>query len=102
MMHIDSGMILVIAAGAMSLFFDYFPGFAAKFDALKTEQKRLITVGLGILVAVVLTGLQVAGIIQSDIQLNLAALANLAYNIVLAVAVQFGFHRATKPNAVGQ
>lgn len=99
MFHVDATVLLVLVAGILSLFFDYFPKVKDWFDARPVEQKKLITAGLAALAGAAVWGLQVAGVIQSDLQLDLVGVATLLYNIVLAVASMYGFHKQTKPKA---
>jgi hypothetical protein len=88
--------IALVTAG-LSLFFDHFPVVAQKFDALEVSQKRLITVGLSALVGVGAFVGQCLGWFSTNLACTLPDALNLAYGIVLAVAVMYGFHGGTKP-----
>ncbi len=49
--EMDADTLSLIAGTVLSLFFSYIPGLNQKFDALPAEAKRLIMLGLVVLVA---------------------------------------------------
>jgi hypothetical protein len=96
--HIDPTVLLIAISGAMALFFDYFPGIAKKYDALSVENKRLIAVGTAMALGALAFVGQCYGWFLTNLACTPVSAVNLTYNIVIAVAVSYGFHKATKPN----
>lgn len=92
---------IALVTSALSLFFDYFPGVAGKFDALEVSMKRLVTVGLAVLVGIgaFIGGCQ--GWLVTNLACTVQDAGNLLYGIILAVAVMYGFHAQTKPASKG-
>lgn len=97
--EINPEVVLVVVTAALSLFFDYFPGVAKAFDALAVEYKRLITVGLAILVGVASFAGQCYGWFSTNLVCDVTGAWELFYGVILAVAVMYGFHKATKPTS---
>lgn len=89
-------LIAVVVAG-LALFFDYFPGVAEKFDKQPVKTKRLITVSLAILVGAVTFAGQCYGFLATNLSCTPKSLWDLVYGTILAVAIMYGFHKATKP-----
>ena len=97
---VDSNFILAVVVAAFSLFFDYFPGVSQQFEQLSTELKRLITVGVAVLTAVAIFIGQCYGWFQTNLVCSPVSAWELLYGVVIAVAVMYGFHRATKPSSL--
>lgn len=95
---ISPDVLIGLVVAALALFFDYFPGVASKFDASTTETKRLLTVGLAVLVAVLVFAGQCYGYFSTNLTCTVTSAWELLYGVVLSVAVMYGFHAATKPN----
>ena len=95
--EVTPDIVLVVVVAALSLYFDYFPGVSKKFDGLSTEYKRLITVGLAILGGVASFLGECLGYFSTNLVCDFTGAWELFYGIVLAVAVMYGFHKATKP-----
>lgn len=89
--------VIAVVVSALALFFDYFPGLSDKFDVLPLEQKRLITVSLAVLVGAAGFVGSCLGWFSTDLFCTVQSGWDLAYKIILAVAVMYGFHKATKP-----
>lgn len=89
--------VIAVVVSALALFFDYFPGLSDKFDVLPLEQKRLITVSLAVLIGAAGFIGSCLGWFSSDLFCTVQSGWDFAYKIVLAVAVMYGFHKATKP-----
>lgn len=89
--------LIAVAASLLALFFDYFPGVSAWFDPLEAGTKRLITLGLSVLVAVVVFVGQCYGILLTNYTCTPKDALSLLYGIVLAVVINYGVHRATRP-----
>lgn len=96
--QVTPDLVLVVVMAALSLFFDYFPGVSKAFDGLAVESKRLITVGLAILVGIASFLGQCFGYFSTNLVCDVTGGWELFYGIVLAVAVMYGFHKATKPS----
>jgi flavin reductase (DIM6/NTAB) family NADH-FMN oxidoreductase RutF len=99
MLEVTPEVAIAVVVAALALFFDYFPGVASKFDALSVETKRLITVGLSVIVGAAAFAGQCFGWFETNLTCSLAGSWDLFYGIVLAVAINYGFHKATKPAA---
>lgn len=96
--EISPDILLVVVLAGLSLFFDYFPGVSKSFDELPVEKKRLVTVGLAILLAVAAFAGQCFDLFATNLACDVKSGWDLLYGVVLAVAVMYGFHKATKPN----
>lgn len=97
-LNVTPEALLAFIVATLSLVFDYLPGLAEKFDALDVSKKRIIMVGLSVLAAVVVFWGQCTGWVVSNLVCDLKSAVDLIYGIVLAVAINYGFHKATKPN----
>lgn len=97
MFEITPDIVLMVVLAAMSLVFDYLPGVAQRFDALAVEHKRIITVGLAVVLGAASFAAQCYGLFQTNLVCDVKSGWDLFYGIVLAVAVMYGFHKATKP-----
>lgn len=95
--EISPDILLVVVLAGLSLFFDYFPGVSKSFDALPVEKKRLVTVGLSIALALAAFAGQCFGLFSTNLFCDLKSAWDLLYGVVFAVAVMYGFHKATKP-----
>ena len=77
-----------ISGVLLSLAFMYIPGLAPKFDALEPTYKRLIMLGLLVVVAASIYGLSCAGIGEAwgiNISCDQSGLEALVANFVLAM-----------------
>jgi len=81
----------------MSLFFDYFPLVAKKFEGLTVASKRLIVLGGSILIGLAAFVGPCYGWFETNISCSYSSGLRLLYNVILAVAVSYGFHMQTKP-----
>lgn len=95
---ISPDVLLGLVVAALALFFDYFPGVSKKFDEASIETKRLLTVGLAVLAAVVVFAGQCYGYFATNLTCTVKDGWDLLYGIVISVAVMYGFHKATKPS----
>jgi hypothetical protein len=89
--------VLVLIGGFLALAFDYLPGLATWFDGLTVTNKRFVMLGLVVLAAVVLYIGTCQAWFQTTLTCEPRSLVNLLYGLVLAIAANFGFHKATKP-----
>jgi len=99
---VDSAFLLAIFAGTLALFFDYFPGVAQWFDGLNESQKKLLNLGGVALVAVVIFVGDCYGLFSTNLLCEPKGAIDLAYMVFVAVTVNYGFHKATKPSAALQ
>lgn len=96
--EISPDVLLVVVLAGLSLFFDYFPGVSKSFDALPVEKKRLVTVGLAVVLAIAAFAGQCLGLFATNLVCSVKDGWDLFYGVILAVAVMYGFHKATKPS----
>jgi len=94
---ISPDVLIGLVVAALALFFDYFPGVAVNFEAQPTKTKRLITVGLAVIVGVLAFVGECYGFFVTNLACSVADIWDLLYGVILAVAVNYGFHAATKP-----
>lgn len=91
-------VVIGIVVAILSLVLDYFPRLAEKFDALDTSRKKLISLGGALLTTVVVYLGQCTGWLTTPMACgDVFAWLDLGYNVIVAVAVMYGFHKATKP-----
>lgn len=95
--EVSAVRVMAIIAGALSLLFDYFPGLAQKFDALEEGTKQLISLGLAVVLVVAAYLLTCFSVITSSLVCTPAGGWDAAYSVIYVIAVQYGFHKATKP-----
>lgn len=99
MFEITPDWALALWVAASSLFFDYFPGVAAWFESLAIEYKRLITLGASVLVVAGAFAGTCLGWWATNLTCEPTGIVKLLIDLVLAVAVMYGFHAQTKPSA---
>jgi len=88
-----------IVAALLSLVFSYVPGLNAWFDALKTEYKRLIMLGLLVLVSAVIYGVACAGFapaIGVTATCDEAGAIELLKILLAAIVANQGVYKITK------
>lgn len=91
--------LITLVAGALALFFDYFPGIAKWFDGLTVEAKRLTNaVGVIAFAAIIFAG-QCFAIFLTNLVCSVHGSFDLLYIIFLALGVNQGVHLALKPTA---
>jgi hypothetical protein len=85
----------LIAGAILSLCFSYIPGLSERFDALIPTQKRLIMLGMLILVAMAVYGLACFGWGQDwgiFLTCNRAELSELIKQLIIAVVANQGIY----------
>lgn len=97
--NVNPQVFLAAVSAGLALVFDYFPVLAQRFDALSESKKRQIMLGLVFLAAAVVFWGQCEGIFRTNLLCSSASALDLAYNLILAVSLNYGFHQATKPSA---
>jgi len=100
LVEVTSVVVIGLVLAFLSLLIDYAPKIAPWFDALPIERKRQFILGLCFVVVAGLTGLDCAGILGTSIQcspFNWQSFAELAFNLVAAVAGMTAFHNGSKP-----
>jgi len=82
-------VIAWVAAG-LALFFDYFPGVAAKFDALDATTKKYWMVGIAIGVVTVLFGLTCAQVTSTSLTCTTTGAYSAITGVIYLIIVQYG------------
>ena len=95
---VNPALLLALVAGALALIFDYFPVVSKWFDTLEESQKKLLNVGLVVGVAVVLFVGDCLALFDTNLVCTLKGGLDLAYMVFLAITVNYGLHKATKPS----
>lgn len=90
--------LLVLIAGILAFVFDYFPGVAKWFDALEESQKKLLTAGLVVTAAIAVFAGQCFGLFATNMVCDVRGFFDLLSVIFLALTVNYGVHKATKPS----
>lgn len=90
--------LLIVIAGLLAFFFDYFPVVAKWFDALEESQKKLLTAGLVALAGIVIFGGQCFGLFITNLLCSAKGFFDTLYIVFLALGVNYGVHKATKPS----
>lgn len=96
--EVSPEFLLVVIAGLLAFFFDYFPVVAKWFDALEESQKKLLTAGLVTLVGIVIFGGQCFNLFTTNLICSTKGFFDTLYIVFLALGVNYGVHKATKPN----
>lgn len=90
--------LLVIVAGLLAFVFDYFPVVAKWFDGLAESNKKLLNVGLIVLMAVGLFIGTCYGWFVTNLVCTTKGFFDTLYIVFLALGVNYGVHKATKPS----
>jgi len=88
---------LAVYVAIASLLFDYFPWLAAWFDALTVEKKRLITLAAAVVIVLGAFAGSCLGWWITNLTCEFTSIARVILDLILAVAVMYGFHQGTKP-----
>lgn len=96
--EVSPEVVIGVVMAGLSLLFDYAPKIALWFDSLAESTKKLVVLGLASAVAAVVTiGQCYVGWFNTTLECSTWSIASLLYNIVIAVATMYGFHKSTKP-----
>jgi len=90
--------LLAAVAAVQSLFFDYFPGVAKKFEALDMAHKKQLTLILGVVFGVAAFVGSCYGWFTTNIACEPQSIIALVGNIAISVSVGYAFHTTTKPS----
>lgn len=90
--------ILAVLASAMALVFDYLPGLASLFDTLAPDKKKLIMLGMSVLLGGGAFLGSCVGWFSTNLMCNVASAWTLALDILVTVSASYAFHMATKPS----
>jgi hypothetical protein len=94
---VTASSVAVILTSLLTLLADYFPGFAAWFDALSVASKRqFMLVGAVLIVAVIFAG-KCFAFFETDLVCSVTGAWDVLFNVLLAFAVAQGLHAGTKP-----
>jgi hypothetical protein len=88
-----------IIAAALSLLLDYFPGVAAKYDALSVAAKRQLAAVFAIVIVGVVFTLTCTNLVTSNLVCTTAGAWDAVTNIIYVFVVGQGVHAGTKPTA---
>lgn len=95
---VSPDFLLVLVAGLLALVFDYFPGIAAWFDALKVETKRQLNAALVIGAAAVIFAGTCFGLFITNLICSVKGGFDTLYIVFLAITVNQGVHLLLKPS----
>lgn len=96
--EVSAVRVIAFLAAGMSLLFDYFPGVAAAYDKLSESNKKLLAVGLAVLVVVVAFVLTCYQLAASSLVCTPTGAWDAVSGVIYVIIVQYGFHKATKPS----
>lgn len=93
-----SDQLTIIAGALLALAFSYVPGLAEKYQAKDETTKRLIMLGLLVLVAAGSFGLACGGVVEfaGGVACNRSGLVNLVQSLIFAIASNQGVYKLTK------
>ena len=94
---ITATMIGSVIAAALSLLLDYFPGVAAKYDALSVATKRQLAAVFAVVIVAVVFVLTCTKIVASDLVCTTAGAWDVIANVIYVFIVGQGVHAGTKP-----
>jgi O-antigen/teichoic acid export membrane protein len=86
-----------IIAAALSLLLDYFPGIAAKYDALSVAAKRQWAAVFAIVIVGVVFALTCTNFVTSNLTCTVTGAWDAVSNIIYVFVVGQGVHAGTKP-----
>lgn len=89
--------LLFLSAAVLAVLCDWFPPIAERYDNLKAGPKRLWMAVSLVVSAVLILGSTCAGLIPSENACSLNGVGNMIILLVVAIAVNQGFHAGTKP-----
>jgi len=82
----------------MSLVLDYAPGIATWYEKLNESSKKLVALGLAVFVVGTAFALTCANVITTNLVCSRLGAWDALTGVIYVIAVQYGFHRATKPS----
>lgn len=88
-----------IIAAVLSLLLDYFPGIAAKYDALSVAAKRQLAAVFAVVIVGVVFALTCTSIVTSNLTCTVTGAWDAVSNIIYVFVVGQGVHAGTKPTA---
>jgi hypothetical protein len=95
--NVTAETLVTIIAAVLSLLLDYFPGLAAKYDALSVATKRQIAAVMAVVIVGAVFALTCTNIVTSNLVCTTSgaweAISNVIYVFVIGQAV----HAGTKP-----
>ena len=94
-MTITPEVLVGFAAGLLAVLFEYVPGLSPWYDKRTPEQKRLIMLGLLVLVCLAVFGLGCAGYLDT-VSCDQAGAMQLVWMLLVAIGVNQGVHRIGK------
>src|SRR3990170_7992992 len=94
---ITAESLAVIIATFVTLMLDYFPGLAAWWDALAVATKKLIMVGLAIIISGGVFVLVCSDLVVTNMVCTYAGAWDLIANVIFVFIVGQAIHAGTKP-----
>jgi hypothetical protein len=88
-----------IIASILSLMLDYFPGLAAKYDALSVATKRQIAAGLAIVIVGGIYALTCFNLVSTNLVCTRTGAWEAVSSIIYVFVIGQGVHAGTKPTA---
>jgi len=95
-MTITPEIIVGVAAGLLAVLFEYLPGMAPWYDKLSAEYKRLLMLGLLVLVAAGVFGLDCGGLLDTSVSCDSAGALQLLWLVGIAIGINQGVHLISK------
>lgn len=89
--------LLIVAAAILAVLCDWFPPIADRYDNLKAGPKRLWMAIALFVSAVLVLGGACTNLIPSTDTCTPSGVANLIVLLIVAIAINQGFHAGTKP-----
>jgi len=88
-----------IVAALLSLALDYFPGLAAKWDALSVAAKKQLSAVFAVVIVGAVFALTCTSIVQSNLVCTTAGAWDAVSNIIYVFVIGQGVHAGTRPTA---
>jgi len=101
-MTITPEIIVGVSAGLLAVLFEYVPGLSPWYDKLSAEYKRLLMLGLLVVVALGVFGLDCGGLLDTSVSCDSAGALQLLWIIGVAIGINQGVHLISKRPAVTQ
>jgi hypothetical protein len=94
-MTITPEVLVGFAAGLLAVLFEYVPGLSGWYDKQRDEHKRLLMLGLLVLVCAVVFAVGCAGYLDT-VSCDQAGVLQLLWMLGIAIGVNQGVHRIGK------
>lgn len=88
-------LLVSLAGVVLSLAFSYIPGLRVKFAALESDVKRLIMLGLIVVIAAAIFGLKCAGILEIGVACDKIGLQQMVWYVILGIIANQSAYQIT-------